>query len=267
MNNPTNDLHQAAHIVPPTPYPDVNVVLRALLSDVQAILGPHLVGVYLYGSLASGDFDPQRSDIDFVVVTAAELPDEMIAALKAMHARLAATGDKWATKLEGAYIPRRALRRYDPAGPPYPSTNEGQFYLARQGSDWVIQRHILREQGVVLAGPAPHTLIDPVRTDDVQRAVRAFLREWWAPMLDEPARLRGSEYRAYAVLTMCRALYTLENGAIVSKTGAARWAQATLGGQWVAPIERALAWPRAAPADDLDETLAFIRYTLERATP
>lgn len=95
-------------------------MLHELLTGVQAILGGYFVGLYLYGSLASGDFDPQRSDIDFVVVTAEEAPDEMLPALEAMHARIAASGSKWAAKLEGAYIPQCALRRYDPAEAPCP---------------------------------------------------------------------------------------------------------------------------------------------------
>jgi hypothetical protein len=32
---------------------------------------------------------------------------------------------------------------------------------------WVIHRHMLREHGVVLAGPPPHTLIDPVQPDEL----------------------------------------------------------------------------------------------------
>ncbi len=58
-----------SHIGGPTPYPDVNAVLRLLLEGAQPILGDHFIGLYLYGSLASGDFNPQTSDIDFVVVT------------------------------------------------------------------------------------------------------------------------------------------------------------------------------------------------------
>ena len=104
----------SAHVTHPMPYADVNAVLHVLLSGVQTILGNHFIGMYLYGSLASGDFDPGRSDIDFVVVTADELPDEMLPALEAMHARITASGLKWATKLEGSYIPRQAIRRYDP---------------------------------------------------------------------------------------------------------------------------------------------------------
>jgi len=64
----------SAHVTHPTPYPDVNAVLHVLLSGVQTVLGNHFIGMYPSGSLASGDFAPQRSDIDFVVVTADELP-------------------------------------------------------------------------------------------------------------------------------------------------------------------------------------------------
>ncbi|MGQ9631818.1 MAG: aminoglycoside adenylyltransferase domain-containing protein [bacterium] len=255
-----------AHFTHPTPYPDVNAVLHILLSSVQTILGDRFIGMYLYGSLASDDFDPQRSDIDFVVVTADELPDEILLALEAMHSRITASGLKWATKLEGSYIPQRALRRYDPTDAPCPYINEGSFRVGRQGSDWVIQRHIIREQGVVVAGPAPQTLIDPVQPNDLRRAVLGFLREWWSPMLHSPdPRLHGSEYQAYAVLTMCRALYTLQYGTVVSKSVAARWAREALGERWATLIERALSWQHDTQSDNMGETLDFIRYTLERS--
>jgi sugar phosphate isomerase/epimerase len=249
----------------PTPYPDVNAVLQELLAGAQSALGSNFLGLYLYGSLASGDFEPKTSDIDFVVATAEPPPDEQVAALEAMHARLAAGGAKWAAKLEGAYIPRQALRRYDPGAAPCPSINEGSFRVGGFGSDWVIQRHILREHGVAVAGPPPATLIDPVGPGEIRRAVQETLEEWWAPMLQHPERLRGGEYQAYAILTMCRALYTLVRGGIVSKPAAARWAQTELGEQWAAAIERALAWRHGAPADMFDAALGLIGYTLERS--
>jgi len=52
-----------------TVYPEVNAVLQELLSGARALLGPRFVGMYLDGSLAIGDFDPGKSDLDFVVVT------------------------------------------------------------------------------------------------------------------------------------------------------------------------------------------------------
>ena len=126
-------------------YPDVSAVLQALLKGAQSALGDHFIGLYCYGSLASGNFNPQTSDIDFVVVTDAYLSDELIHALEALHVRLWNSGLKWAAKLEGAYVPLPTLRRHDPAAAPCPTINEGRFYLDRLGSDWIIQRYILRE--------------------------------------------------------------------------------------------------------------------------
>jgi hypothetical protein len=84
-------------------------------------------------------------------------------------------------------------------------------------------------------------------------------------MLQDPAWLRGGEYQAFAILSMCRALYTLDHGTVVSKPVAARWAQEALGARWAGLIEQALTWRHDAPVDILSDTLDFIRYTLERA--
>ena len=119
----------------PTSYPDINAVLHLLLTSVQATLGDHLIGMYLHGSLASGDFDPQRSDVDFVVVTADALPSALIPTLAALHTRRIDSGLSWATKLEGTYLPQQALRRYTPSDALYPSLNEASFYMGRHGSD------------------------------------------------------------------------------------------------------------------------------------
>src|SRR5215216_3947790 len=85
----------------PTPYPDVNAVLSALLAGVQAVLDHHLVGMYLDGSLVNGDFD-QSSDIDFVVVTDEEISDEIFLALRALHDRVATGASPWVIQLEGS---------------------------------------------------------------------------------------------------------------------------------------------------------------------
>ncbi len=53
----------------PTPYPEVDAALHYFHVGAQTALGPLFRGMYLTGSLALGDFDPRRSDIDFIVVT------------------------------------------------------------------------------------------------------------------------------------------------------------------------------------------------------
>lgn len=255
----------------PTPYADVNSVLLELLTGVQNILGPHFVGMYLYGSLANGDFD-QDSDVDFVVVTDNEISADLFLALRALHVQIA-TLDSWcATQLDGSYISQRALRRYDPTQTLHPHIDRGKgenLRVMQHDSDWVIQRHILREQGVTVTGPAPQTLIDPVFPNELRQAVRKILDTWFALMLDDPTKLKSRGYQSYTVLTMCRMLYTLAFGTVVSKPVAARWARETLGERWAPLIEHASVGrqhPRLeAEADDVNATLDFVRYTIERS--
>ena len=65
-------------------------MLETLLARGARRLGDQFAGLYLYGSLAAGDFDPPSgSDIDFVVATHGALNDATVAALAAMHADLA----------------------------------------------------------------------------------------------------------------------------------------------------------------------------------
>jgi hypothetical protein len=245
-----------------TGYTDVDAVLAELLAGVRGALGPHLVGVYLDGSLATGDFVEHRSDIDVVVVTEDALAGEVVAALAAMHARLAAGPSKWARELEVSYIPRRALRRFDPDDNRHPCIQRGtdQVVTEEHGCDWVIHRHVLRQHGVALAGPDPRTLIDPVDAGGLRDAVVSLLHDWWMPAPTCRRRLDNPFYRSYAVLTMCRMRYTLRYGVVVSKATAARRAQATLHARWAPLIQAALAWSTDS-VPDLGETLRFIDET------
>ena len=248
-----------------TAYDDVNAILDILLNGTKEILKEQFIGMYLYGSLSSGDFDPNSSDIDFVIVTENILADETISALEYLHQRIWASGMKWASKLEGSYIPQNLIRRHDPDGPACPTVNEGKFYVDQCGSDWMIQRHVIREYGVALDGLDPKMLIDFVTPDDIRGAVLGVLREWWFRMLDNPKWLKdhGSEYHAYAILSMCRALHALKHGTIVSKPVAAKWAQEEFGKEWSGTIEESLS-TRSHDGKEHDlynKALDLIRFT------
>ena len=56
----------------PTSYLDMNALLDNLLFQMQQVLGANLVGLYLYGSLVTGDFNPECSDIDLLAVTGSD---------------------------------------------------------------------------------------------------------------------------------------------------------------------------------------------------
>jgi hypothetical protein len=98
--------------------------------------------------------------------------------------------------------------------------------------------------------------------------MQSLLSGWVTQLFHEPAQIENRGYQSYVVLSLCRILYTLEQGTIVSKPVAARWAQETLAAQWSPLIERAWAGRHApgspASPQDRHETIGFIRYTLDR---
>lgn len=253
-----------------TPYQDVNEMLTVLVSGMQEILGDQLLGVYLDGSLASGGFD-EDSDIDFVAITRDEIPEKTFMELQAMHDRLSRLDSPWAIQLEGSYISQYAARRTDPAFTLYPNIERGmgeRLKLARHGDLWNIHRYLLRERGIIILGPDPRTLIDPVFPDQLRQAMRPMLFEWLGKILQDPTQVKTRGYQSYIVLTICRILYTLANGAVASKPEAVRWAKVNLGQRWAGLIERA--WVSRhhsdgpASAEEMQETLDFIRFALEK---
>ncbi len=266
INETIEMMKYALQQIKPTPYPEVNEVLNLLHSNAKEVLGEQFIGMYLYGSLSSGDFNPATSDIDFLFVTKDSLSEETTSKLKSMHKEAWATNHKRAGELEGAYIPKDLIRKHDPNGAPCPMISEGEFYIDQRGSDWIIQRHVVREYGVVIEGPDPKTLIDFVTPEDIRGSVMGVLNEWWFPMLDEPLWLRDHEavYRSFAVITMCRVLHALAHGTVTSKPKATQWARRKLDEPWKQLIDKAVAVSNHEEGDvPLDETLGFIRFVKE----
>lgn len=254
-----------------TANPRVDRLIEELFASIQAIFGPHLVGLYLDGSLTSGDYD-QDSDVDFVAVTDGEISTETFAALQAMHDRLAAQDPLWGVQFEGSYLPDYALRRYDPAHCSYPNLERGtgeRLKLWAHDETYDVHRYILRERGIVLAGPPPASLIDPVPPDQLRSVMGALLSSWGVNILRNPQHIQSRGYQSYVVLSICRILFTLQSGEIVSKPAALAWARANLEARWQGLLERA--WQgRSNPGmdidpQDLDQTFDLLRYTLRRA--
>lgn len=255
----------------PTPYPDLNAVLRDLVESAQAILAENFCGAHLQGSFAVGDAD-EHSDVDFIVVTADEVSDEQRAALQAMHQRLYEIEVPWAQHLEGSYVPKERFRRIDPSRTPFLYLDNGATELELDNHcNTAVVRWSLREHGVVLAGPDPKTLVDPVSPDDLRDEVRGAVVEFaeWAP---GPTKAGGMSRwkQPYLVINLCRMLHTLETGELGSKRAGGEWALGALDPEWRDLIQTALddradPWGRVyqpAEPQDIERTLAFVDYAL-----
>lgn len=258
----------------PTPYADLNAVLREFVASVRNVLGDRFAAAYLLGSFAIGDFD-EHSDVDFLVVSEDEITDECLAELQRMHGRIHALESAWARHLDGSYVSKRVLRRRDPTRAPLLYLDNGARELVRSPHcNTGVVRWTARERGIALAGPAPASLIDPVSGDDLRSEVAATLREWAAEIRRDPEQMNNRWYQPYAVLSYCRMLYTLETATIVSKPVAAGWAQRALDPQWSRLIQCALDQRRdpslrirqRADPHDFAHTLAFIDYALARSS-
>jgi hypothetical protein len=255
----------------PTSYPDVRAVVHDLLVGIQAILGAQFRGMYLVGSFALGDFCPQSSDLDLIIVTVGTLSDEVVAVLQDLHRSFDQSGSPWAAHVDAVYIPQDVLRESSPTAARCPIL-EWPWLLALGPleSGWPIQRYTLREYGVVVTGPDPRSLLDPVNPNDLRQVSAAIVEQWREQAHHDPewpAWLREPDNHTFVVLTLCRALYTLETGSVASKPAAARWAQHRLPSRWSKLTDRATTERLTRDdvlEDEVTDTVALLEYTREQ---
>lgn len=243
---------------------DVRRLLDSLLANMRLCLGDGLIGVYLRGSLALGDFSAETSDVDVLAATARPVTAAEFERLRDLHALLAASANPYGKELEIAYVDCAALRRFEP-GLRHPTLGRGETLTwTEHHANWVLERWAVRERGVILFGPDPATLIDPISHSALAKAVHDRLGDWadWAMQEDDPDWLLPRRHKAYVVETMCRALYALAQGELVSKREAVDWACQALPEPMRSTAERSRQWRTDDTADDdiIPEVRRFVLW-------
>lgn len=257
----------------PTPYPELNEVLEQLVGNVQEVLGDDLLGVYLQGSFAAGDYD-LHSDVDFVIVIEEELSAGQVEDLQVMHSRIYDLDSCWAHRLDGSYFPKEILRRQDlPDEELWYLDNGHRSMVKSTHCNTLVVRWVLLEHGVILAGPAPATLVDPVEATMLRREISEVITGWGAEILQNPDHYNNRFYQSFIVLSFCRMLLSLHTGRVESKQAGAEWAKSNLNPAWAGLIDRTWAGrpnPSVSirqPADNEDfaATLDYIRYAIDES--
>ena len=252
--------------LPVTPYPDVDELLGSLLCQIRQVLGEKLVGLYLHGSLVTGDFREGVSDIDLLAATSADIDDRELLRLQQLHNDLVARNSEWDDRIDVAYLSVVGLKTFRSGASKMALICPGEPFHAREaGKDWLVNWWLVRERGVTLYGPSPATLIDPISREEFVQAVREHAQLWreWVH------QMRHRTGQAYTILTMCRALYASENGEQVSKKLAAAWARKQLP-EWASLIQAALEWRDAREDEEVDheatfpETVRFVHAVADR---
>lgn len=224
-----------------------------LLSTLEDVLinrlGENLVGLYAYGSVFEATFDPVRSDVDCIAVTGQPLTADEFRRLDDDLAQRAAA-DAWFDRLQLSLLIRDAVLSDDPRACLY------QFgELTRSGSDGnpLVWMDVLQRGGVLFGAETESFL--PEITPGVFREALVrevgYLRE---ELITKPkSKWRDKPtYRIYAVLTLCRILYSARTGGLASKAGAGKWALSEVSSRWHPLIRKALGAAGAEGEETLD---------------
>jgi hypothetical protein len=251
----------------PTPYPEVNSLVETLLADIQTQLGEKLIGLYAFGSLVTGDFNLARSDLDLAAVLMDDLDEEEFECLLGMHTQIVKNNPRWDDRIEVGYIAAKNLRAFDPNCTIAVISPGEPFHFRAAESGWLFNLDVLRRQGLVIYGPPPDTLIDPIPKEELDLALKDLMR-LWRMWIDDPDPNLTHSQQAYPIMTMCRALRTYRTGDFVSKNEAIRWAAIELP-EWSKLILDSVHWREEPKGDYGDpnvsypEILAFTRFVTD----
>jgi hypothetical protein len=207
--------------------------------------------VYLTGSAALGDWQPERSDLDILTV----LPGPAdLDALDALHA-----GRPGRPYRDAVYVPRDLVGGHLAADcPGLPHAIDGVFHRSGYRPDPVLWA-TLHRHGLTVRGPEAASLRAAPDPAWLREWNRGNLRSYWRPLAAKSRALVAdrppqSPLPAYPVvwgaLGPGRLHCTIATGQIISKTAAARYTARLHPGQ-AGLLERAKAWRLG------DKTVAF----------
>lgn len=266
-----------------TPDPQLDDLLRRHAAALNQALGDRMVGCYLQGSLAIGDFD-MTSDVDFTVVIKDELTSSQVRDVQAIHARTYAEDIRWAKHLEYGFFPAALMRESSPLYPRGSRDRQRarELWFFNHGSPTIerseqnnslVTRWSVREKGIVVLGPDPKTFLPVVQARELRGEIKATMLDWGRSVVADPAPWRNRFFQAYLVLSYARMLQDLHEGRITSKRAGAEWARRRLDPAWRPLID--FCWLERQdteisvhqPADPeiFPQVLAFVGSVMEEA--
>ncbi|MCQ9131246.1 nucleotidyltransferase domain-containing protein [Streptomyces hilarionis] len=167
------------------------------------------VAVWAHGSLAGGDYQEGRSDLDLIAVLPGPLAPGTVWALARLHARL--RGEPLAPLLHCSYLTPRGT-----AGPERRHLTWAHGELFRRPVTPVTRRELL-DFGRVLHGEPPRALLPPVSDGALRDFVVRDQRDTWRPAVDVAHLWRRDVWVDLGLLTFARATATLRDGRLITK--------------------------------------------------
>jgi len=210
--------------------------LGAYVDSLHEAFPDRVYAVSLYGSLALGGFVERASNIDFLTVMVGQISEDDQIVIKTLHQQLRRV-DRWASRLDGEYAELDQIEAGE-LDTPCLFVADGSLAGRREVSKagWLT----LVQCGITVIGPEPAAFIPNVPWADLQQEMAYNLDVYWAPKAASRWLFLSSAWVAFAVLTLCRILYTMDNHAVTSKSAAAEYALGILPAEWHQLIHEAL---------------------------
>lgn len=183
-------------------------MLDGFAADVSRVLP--LVALWAHGSLALGDFQPGRSDIDLVALIAEPVTGARRQDLQRVHEALREQFPL-ADKLHCAYMVRGELAD---TGQHHVTWAHGELFDRAVSP---VTRRELHQGGLCLLGPAPAALVPAVSDQELADYIRADLWDYWYPKTGRPELWLNDIWVDLGMLTLARAAVTLDDGRLITK--------------------------------------------------
>jgi hypothetical protein len=172
-----------------------------------------LTAVWAHGSLAGGDYQPGRSDLDLIAVLTRPCTAAEESALGEVHQSLGRSVEL-ASRLHCSYCVAGELD--DPERSHLTWAHEE---LMRRRVTPVTRRE-LHDFGLVMYGEEPAALLPPVTSEQLAEFVVRDLESFWLPSLDHAERWSRDIWVDLGLLTLARATVALEDDVLITKAQA-----------------------------------------------
>jgi len=192
---------------------DARLAVVPAVVELAARLATDVDGIYVGGSVATGDYRPGVSDIDAVALVAQPPSPSARGHLVAVHRQLM-RDVPGAAALHCVYVSRRHVD--DPRFTHWTWAFEELFRRTFSG----IARAELLAGPVVVRGPAPPTWLPAMSPDALRAAARAELSGYWHTAVRKRAIWDRDVYVDHGLTTVARADITVEHGRLATKTEA-----------------------------------------------
>ena len=246
--------------------PEINHLLKFVVTKINNIFEQELLGVYLFGSLSYGDFVPGRSDIDLLAVIKRKASESEVIAVEELFQEIGQKFQLWKGRVECSFTPASFFKEILPPVEPRPYFGEKFYKEATYGNEWLINNYLIQEHGIKLFGGDFKALIPHIAIKDVQEASRRDLLSEWVPKLDDPEFFKDSHYQSYLVLNLCRILYTLTQAEAGSKKTASSWVANNFP-ERQSLIEEAQHWEIGKNMDRKNEVENFLKFAISITKP